>query len=103
MSQPATVKDLTANPRLFYMSQPATVEDLTAIPALPYMGQLLHGDVLTSNHVISRVSQWSWEISMTAFPISCTWVNSRAVNRLTSILLVFNLSHIQQKKDMTYS
>jgi len=103
MSQPATVKDLTANPRLFYMSQPATVNELIANPELSFMGQLLHGDVLTSNHVISRVSQWSWKISMTAFPISCTWVNSRAVNRLTSILLVFNLSHIQQKKDMTYS
>ena len=35
---------------------------------------------------------------MTAFPISCTWINSRAVNRLTSVLLVSNLSHIQKKK-----
>ena len=77
MSQPATVNDLIANPRLFYMSQLATVNDLIANPELPYMGQLLHGDVLTSNHVISRVSQWYLEISMTAFPISCTWVNSR--------------------------
>ncbi len=48
---------MTAIPRLFYMSQPATVEDLTANPALPYMGQLLYGEVLASNHVISRVSQ----------------------------------------------
>ena len=76
---------LTAITRLFYMSQPATVEDLTANLVFPYMGQLLYGNALTSNHVISRESQWSLGISMTAFPKFCTWVKCRAVVRWLQI------------------